>query len=558
MVKDTYKFDNGYKIRMSLTDSPHLFRYQFYDEEGDLTGDIVSGLPTQATDGSNFIKLIKNCIEGPVATKELLKIKKELNKIISALQGEKEKKYIDEQQKQALEIRKKSHVAKKFMEDLENPLLYVGSVVDWLTAGERINTLICFCAGCSQIILQEPISVIGYGEASSGKTFIQQTAASLLPSEFIIHEKHVSPAALFNRASLDTKFYDGKIVCYGDMGGQNDRENMQEALDLMKELQTDGFLQKPVSVKQADGKWGVEDLKLEGRPAVWYTTVPTDIDGQEESRAILYSPRTDNREIFNKRNRLLTLNYGKTHSKFTEIQQRTQIIQHMVLHLREVMKEYIVIDPYYDIISDLLKNSKFYKRDAFKYMALLDAITAINFYHNAKITLDNKQKAVVTSKNDVQLLLSLIEPYRFSISENVKPKSREVYEIIRDNIDDWKLLKGADDFGYDSSGFLVGITIRDFFEKTDTQIPYNSLRTYFNDLRDAGLLKVVGSENKANQYDIVDYDFNTGLHELNYDSIIDNVETQIGRKMANIIRRDRVNRRLTIMGKHELVEETEW
>ena len=557
MVKDTYKFDNGYKVTMSLTDNPHLFRYQFYDEDNDLVNDLVFGLPTQANNYSNFIRAVKECNDN-LSKKELQSIKKKITKIISALQGEKEKQYIDEQQRQALEIRRKSHVAKKFMEGLKQPLIYIGSVVDWLTAGERINTLICFCAGCSQIILQEPISIIGYGEASSGKTFIQQTAASLLPEEFLIHEKHVSPAALFNRASLDTKFYDGKIVCYGDMGGQNDRDNMQEAIDLMKELQTDGFLRKPVSVKQGDGRWGVDELTLEGRPAIWYTTVPSFIDGQEESRAILYSPRTDNRHIFNKRNRLLTLNHGSTYSKFHEIQQKTQIIQHMVLHLREVMTDYIVIDPYYDVISDLLKDSKFYKRDAFKYMALLDAISAINFYHNKKITLDNGQKALVTSKNDVQLFLSLIEPYWFSISQNVKPKSREVYEIIRDNINDWKALKGADYDGYNDGGFRVGITIKDFFEESDTDIPYNSLRSYFTDLRDAGLLTVVGNEGRANQYDIVPFSYNEDFYELDYSDIISNVEEELGKELADIVRNDPVNITLSIKNQHKLIEATKW
>lgn len=558
MVKDTYTFENEYKVKISLTDNPNKIIYRFFNDDGDEIQTIESGYPTHVTKRSELVRQIKNCIEGKVAQRDLDKILIKLNKIVSALQGAKEMEYVQQKQEIDLQIRKKAHKAQKFMETLEEPLLYIGSVIDWLTAGERINTLICFCAGCSQIILKEPISVIGYGESSSGKTHIQRTALSLLPDEFIEVEKKVSPAALFNRAAQDTCFYDGKIVSYGDMGGQNDRENMQEALDLMKELQTDGFLKKPVSVKQTDGKWGVEDLILEGRPSLWYTTVPAHIDNQELSRAVVYSPRTNNKSIFHKRGKVLSLTKGKTHKKFEKIEKESEIIKHMVLHLRTVMEDYIIIDPYYEIIADLLDESKFYKRDTEKILNLLDTITAINFYSNPKYVFDDGQHAVITSKNDVQLLLSLLKPYMSSIAVNIKPKSVEVYEFMQEHIGDWKLVKGADDEGYNSAGWKVGITIQDYFERSDKTIPLSSLRMYFQDLREAGLLTVVGKEGKSNLYDVIDYDFHDALHEFDFSSIVENVEVELGSDIAEIIRNDVVNEDLSILNKHSLVEDTVW
>ena len=559
MVKDTYTFESGYKVTMSLTDNPHRFKYKFYNGDNDLIRSMESSLPTnQSSDRAALIVQIKNCIEGNVSQKELEKILLTLNKMISALQGKAELEYIQNKQNKDLEIRKKAHEAQKFMETLNDPLIYIGSLIDWLTAGERINTLICFCAGCSQIILNEPISVIGYGEASSGKTFVQKIALSLLPDEFIQIEKQVTPAALFNRAAQDTCFYDGKIVSYGDMGGQNDRDNMQEALDLMKELQTDGYLKKPVSVKQEDGKWGVEDLILKGRPSLWYTTVPTNIDSQELSRAVVYSPRTNNKSIFHRRGKVLSLKKGKTHRKFKEIEKESAIVKDMVLHLRTVMEDYIVIDPYYNIVADLLDESKFYKRDTEKILNLLDTITAINFYQNTKIKFEDGQMAIITSKNDVKLLLSLLEPYMSSIAVNIKPKSVEIYEVIKENIEHWKLVKGADDDGYNSSGWRVGITVQDYFEYSDKTIPLSSVRMYFQDLREAGLISVVGKDGRSNMYDIIDYEFHEALSELDYSDIVDIVETELGHKIADIVRYDIVDDDLDIMNKHDLVEDTAW
>ena len=559
MVKDAYSFKNGYKVTMSLTDNPNQFIYKFYNKNGEITNTLEEGLPIHLSDRNALITQIKKCLgDKKVDFETINEVKIRLNKIIYDLQSEKEAQYMQEQQNKELEIRKKAHKAQKFIQQLDQPLLYIGSVIDWLTAGERINTLICFCAGCSQIVLNEPISVIGYGESSSGKTFIQKVALSLLPDEFIEVEKQVSPAALFNRAAQDTKFYDGKIVSYGDMGGQNDRENMQDTLELMKELQTDGFLKKPVSIKQSNNKWEVEDLVLEGRPSLWYTTVPADIDGQELSRAIVYSPLTNNKSAFHKRNNVLSLKQGKTYKKFKKIEKEAEIVKHMVLHLREVMQEYVVIDPYYPVIAGFLENSRYYKRDVGKYLALLDTITAINFYSNPKITFDDGQKAVITSRNDVKLLLSLLEPYLISIAVNIKPKSREIYERLRENIDDWKLRKGADDEGYSSGGFLVGITVADYFERSDKEIPLSSLYKYFKDLRDEGLLVVVGNENRSAMYDVVEYDFYEAISELNFDDITKTVEAELGEEIADIIRDDVADEDLSILNKHDMVEDTIW
>lgn len=560
MVKDTYTFESGYKVKLSLTDNPLQFEYKFFDEEGVEYKTITTGRPTHVSSRSSFISEIKTCInpEKKVKNKAVKPVTVELENMIAVMQGARENQIIQEKQELELAIRKKSHEAKKFMQTLDNPLFFVGSVIDWLTAGERINTLICFVAGCSQIILKEPISVIGYGESSSGKTFVQTVALGLLPEEFICIEKQVSPAALFNRSAQDIHYYEGKIVSYGDMGGQNDRDNMQETLDLMKELQTDGKLVKPVSVKSENNHWEVQDLILEGRPALWYATVPVDIDSQELSRAIVYTPRTDNRETFNKRNKLLTLKKGKTSKKLQDIEKQAEIIPYMVLHLREVMEEYIIIDPYHDVISEFLNDSKFYKRDTEKYMNMLDTITAINFYQNEKYTFEDGQKAVITSKNDVRLLLSLLEPYMTSISVNVKPKSVEVYETMKANIDSWKLTKGVDMDGYSDSGFMVGITIREYFEKPENDIPLSSLNRYFSDLYRAGLLTIVGKDNRANMYDVVDFNFDDMLHDLDFDSITDTVEFELGKEIADIIRGDSVGDDVSINGVHDLVGDAPW
>ena len=394
------------------------------------------------------------------------------------------------------------------------------------------------------------MSVIGFGESASGKTLVEKVALSLLPDDYIVVEKQVSPAALFNRAKTDPYFYDGKIVVYGDMGGDNDHENQQEAFDLMKELQSDGYLSKPVSVKDETNNWITEDLILHGNPCLWYTTVPTDIDSQELSRAIVFTPRTDNRSIFNKRGNKLSLKVGRTYNRYLEVKELSERVPFMVEHLRRVMVDVTIINPYFNVISEILMQSKYYKRDTEKYMNLLNTITALNYYNNTLHTLEDGSKVLITSRDDVWLFLSLLEPYKTSIAQNIKLKSAEIYTKLTSPFNDSKTF--ANYLKYDAHDeFQDGFSCRDYFENSDSDMSLRSIQRYMSELYQEGLLKIVGkNDTKANLYDIIQHDFKQTFDEIPYDEIADSLEYELGSEIADIIRNDTETEDLDIHEKH--------
>lgn len=534
MVKDTFEFKSGYKIKLSLTDNPSQILYLISSPEDDLIYSKQSGLPAAMGDSTELIKKIKLCCD---ENENLQTVKNKLQKMISTMQGEAEVKELQKQRESELEIRKKVHHAKKILQKIEDPILYIGSIIDWMTAGERINTLICFIGGCSQVILREPVSVIAFGESSSGKTHIQKTALSLLPEQYIELEKKVSPAAMFNRAKQDPNFYDGKIIVYGDMGGSKDKDNQQESFDLMKELQTDGKLSKPVSVKDESNNWITEDLILYGNPCLWYATVPTEIDEQETSRAIVITPRTDNRSIFNKREHKLSLKKGKTYSKYEEVLAMAKQIPYMVEHLRRELKDYTIINPYFEVISSILSKSRFYKRDTGKYFTMLNTITALNYYRNEKYTLEDGSKVLITSRYDVSLFLSLINPYVDSISSSIKPRSADIYKELVSKISDTYTF--ADSLKYaEDEEWKEGFTADDYFQKTSLELGIKSIQRYFSDLRQHKLLKIVGKQGRSNQYDVILQSAMNVLENIDYDEIYEDISYELGSDVAEIIRND--------------------
>ena len=302
----------------------------------------------------------------------------------------------------------------------------------------------------------------------------------MIPKEFVVNEKNITANALFRRAEQDVYFYDGKIVNYGDMGGSNDQNYMEESKNLMKELQSEGYLCKPLS-EQVDGDWNVKELELIGKPCLTYTTVPNyQFDEQELSRSIFITPRTDNKKEFNKRNTSL------------EFQGKSYVT---------------VINPYIQIVIGFLHNSKYYKRDFPKYNTLLKVITVMNYFHKKVYEKEDGKKVIYTSIVDVQLFLSLLENYRLSISENLSPKATDILKkLVELNTPQ------PNDDGQPTLTANRLWTITEFMEETHIDIEKRSLQTYFSELNKKGFIRIVETKGRANVYELTD-NFNPILKE---------------------------------------------
>ena len=452
-------------------------------------------------------------------------------------------------------LKEKVDKAEEKLQSLDNPLLWIGSVIEWLTAGERNNILLCFLAYCSQVILKNPISVIALGEAGSGKSHIEEVAMSLIPKEFIVNEKNITQAALFRRAEESEYFYDGKIVNYGDMGGSNDQDFMEESKNIMKELQSEGFVSKPVATK-VDGAWETRELNLIGKPCLTYTTVPNyEFDEQELSRSILITPRTDNKKEFNHRNRALEFK-GKSYGYMMKMVKESEQIQYMVYLLRDIMRDTVIINPYVDVVIGFLKNSEYYKRDFPKYNNLLKVITAFNYYHKKVYEKEDGVKVLYVSAEDVQLFLTLLSKYELSISENL---SLHATDIIKELME----LEKQQPIGEDGQPTLdanATWTINDFMEHTKLNLAKRSVQNYFKELNSRGFVRVVEKKNNANVYEL------TGAFSMNLleetltlsKSVKETIAYELGDELLAILEDDKPVKGLSIMDHDDNVRSPNW
>jgi hypothetical protein len=84
---------------------------------------------------------------------------------------EQEKK--EAENEKALEMEMIASEGYDIIDEMKHPLICISWMIDWCTAGERLNILYAWLAYSSQVILKNPISVIGIGDGGSGKTHIQ-------------------------------------------------------------------------------------------------------------------------------------------------------------------------------------------------------------------------------------------------------------------------------------------------------------------------------------------------------------------------------------------------
>lgn len=555
----------NYTISVEPTNNDNKAKYIFKDE-GNVISEYVKELPVNMSPSGGIAREIKKYLD-PENQYRKEKIDSNFDKIKQILQQyygsakllQTELNTI-KQQEQEHHLKEQLQIAKESLESLDQPLIWIANIIEWLTAGERNNILLSFVAYAGQIILKNPISVIGLGEGSSGKSHIQEVALNLNPDEFKIYEKKITEAAMFRRAEEDPYFYDGKIVNYGDLGGNNDQDFVMESKNLLKELQSDAFLNKPLNVPDGEGGFIVKDITLKGRPCLTYTSVPGfQFDDQEKSRSIFVTPRMDNKVVYNKRQSMLEMK-GKTYNRMKKYERQSKTIEYIVYHLREVLEDITIINPYISLIIDFLSESDYFKRDFDKYNGILKTITALNFYNKTVHETDEGKQIIYVTLSDVQLFFSLLRPYHESIMFNISPKAVDILSDLRENISKWNVL-AVDDEKYDTQGNLIaGISSNDYFEKSETKLSKRSVRRYFGELSSEGFIKVIAKKGQTNIWGMTGKVSNSYVDDLlELDEVaVNSISYELGKDIKDIVLNDELIDGLSILLSHDDVDIPPW
>ena len=141
---------NGDTIEIVITSKQHELLYIFKNEDGVKYGEYRNGIPATLTNTCNIAAQIKQCLD-PEREYKPQNLNKKFNEVKQLLQVKYENLILELQEKQEAEIQDKKQKhnnllekAKQKLQSVEQPLIYIGSLVDWITAGERNNIIYAF------------------------------------------------------------------------------------------------------------------------------------------------------------------------------------------------------------------------------------------------------------------------------------------------------------------------------------------------------------------------------------------------------------------------------
>ncbi len=215
----------------------------------------------------------------------------------------------------------------------------------------------------------------------------------------------------------------------------------------------------------------------------------------------------------------------------------------MLLHLKEVFKDIVIINPYINFVINFLKDSSFYKRDFDKFNGILKTITALNYYNHEVHDIDGEM-VILTNLSDVQQFMSILHPYKESISANLSPKAVEILNDIRNNIDDWIMEINPEELS-------LGIT---------TNLSKDSVKKYIYELANNGFLQITDHSGKSNVYNLTKSEvayINDDLKRID-DSIHQIICREVGEWVVDIMMEDKFVEDLSIMNFDSEVKKPPW
>lgn len=253
------------------------------------------------------------------------------------------------------------------------PLELIVAVTHCLGVGKPREIVRAFLGYFQTVVGYKGTNVIAIGSPASGKSFILETALSMIPEERIIHgAKTVS--YFFNK--YDGQDVTGYIYFIGDMGGSDDDVETEAFRNKLKQLSTDGHVERGVTDKETMEQ---VDQVVRGYPSLSYTTAREEmVNEQEKTRSVILTPNPidgGKLMVFN----FLMENHGRYHEEIEKMLAIRDSVKGLVHKFNP--DDYDFFNPYMFCIAEHLKNHDDFNRKILEFNAILKLVTLLNKPH---------------------------------------------------------------------------------------------------------------------------------------------------------------------------------
>ncbi len=342
--------------------------------------------------------------------------------------------------------------------------------------GEEENRMIMFLVFLSRI-LPEPLHIISFGASGSGKTYLQEKIAQLIPTEHKIEITAFSANALYYFKSEELQH---KILLIEDMDGA------QEVLYPLRELQSKQKLNKVISIKDSKGEIKKQSYTAQGAVCVAGCTTKESIYEDNANRSLLIhidgSEEQDQRIIeYQQKLSAQLINFAQEEKW-----------QKLFLHIQRMIVAKTVCNPYATQLQ--LPSSVFkQRRTNALYLKFIEIITIYNQHRERK-----KAKAIQSPSTDGG---QKEEKFLETTIEDIEWANKLLKHV---------LLKKSDELSGASRGFLE--RLKKYLEENGEstfkarelrmamRIASATMSRYLLELTNTGYLRVCGG-NKLSGYD---------------------------------------------------------
>lgn len=402
-------------VKSSASNKP--FKYEMRINDDVRVIDATSNSPTEMTYRSDLYKEIKKHLGDYSSEKQ--------TEIFIDIKNSLEKNIVDEDKLANLERENQIREAEKkrdekytdsyarfnaFLEKYDKtPLEMIISVSHCLGVGSPREIVRAFLGYFQTIAGFKGTNVIAIGSPASGKSFVLETALSMIPDENV-HKGGKSVAYFFRK--YNHRDLTGEIFFIGDLGGEKSNEDTIQLRDLIKELTTDGYVERGVINK--DNNMEEEEQWVKGYPALSYTTAKEEmVNEQEKSRSVILTPQpvdSGKLMVFDS-----VMNYhGKYYDDINEINEIRESIKGLVYKFNPDSFDFF--NPYMFVVEELIKDNDDFNRKIQEFNAILMLVTILNqpasivhnlYYDNMYNTTDTK--IFLASKRDNITALNIFD-----------------------------------------------------------------------------------------------------------------------------------------------------
>ena len=527
-------------VKSSASNKP--FRYEMQINDDVRVIDATSNSPTEMTYRSDLYKEIKKHLGDYSSEKQ--------NEIFIQIKNDLGKNIVDEDKLASLERENQLREAEKrkdekytdlysqfnaFLEKYDKTALeMIVAVSHCLGVGSPREIVRAFLGYFQTIAGFKGTNVIAIGSPASGKSFVLETALSMIPDENV-HKGGKSVAYFFRK--YNHRDLTGEIFFIGDLGGEKSNEDTIQLRDLIKELTTDGYVERGVVNK--DNNMEEEEQWVKGYPALSYTTAKEEmVNEQEKSRSVILTPQPVDSGKLMVFDSVMSY-HGIYYDDINEVMRIKESIKGLVYKFNPDSFDFF--NPYMFVVEELIKDNDDFNRKIQEFNAILKLVTILNqpssIIHNLyydDMYNQKDTKIFLASKRDNITALNIFDSANLLPDEirfaNGLIESYKAFNLIPDEDMLWEdqVLEHISDYAVDEDDGYIDIqvyseelfTLKSLKSSYRTKAWFKKSKNYLNDriktLLDENIIVNIGKDTK-NHHNV--YCLNYGLGDSVEDTI---------------------------------------